>query len=87
MRAHDHGAFVRVTVSENEVDDFADHWPCFGVRRALSFTYDKKSGDLVDLLGDDGMDEAGVLALSHDASNYAAKRLGIDALRRDVNER
>jgi hypothetical protein len=82
MRCFNQGAFVRVTVSEREVYEFARRWPCFGDRRALSFTFDTRNGDLVDLSGDSGMDESGVLALAEDAQNYAAKRLNIPSLAR-----
>ncbi len=82
MKARDLGAYVRVTVSAREVEEFARRWSCFGPRRALGFTLEKRSGDLVDVSGDRDMDERGVLALSHDANNYAAERLRLPSLRR-----
>ena len=35
MKARDLGAYVRVTVSAREVEEFARRWSCFGPRRAL----------------------------------------------------
>ncbi len=72
MRRFKQGAFTRVTVSEREVSDFARCWPCFGKVRALSFTFDNHTGDLVDVSNDRGMDEPGVAALAADAGEYAA---------------
>ncbi len=71
FRKRDLGAYVRVTVSESGVCDFARRWPCFGDVPPVGFTFDKGSGDLVDVSGDGGMDEAGVGALADDAKAYA----------------
>jgi len=79
MRVFNQGSFYRVTVSEYDVARFAKRWPCFGPHRPLSFTFDKRAGNLVDMGGDDrDMDESGVLALSEDAMRYGAKRLRLD---------
>lgn len=73
MLRFNQGAFVRVTVSADDVAGFARRWPCFGDIRGLSFTFQRSNGDLVDLHGDHGMDPAGVSALADDAKAYAAK--------------
>lgn len=77
MRVHDIGAFFRVTCSESDVEEFARRWPCYGARRPVAFEFHKESGDLVDVTGDSGMDESGVRALSEDAQEYGAARLGL----------
>ena len=79
MRVFDQGALYRVTVSESEVYDFGVRWPCYGPYRALSFTFDKHNGDLVDVAGDTSQnDQGGILALCDDAKRYGAKRLGLE---------
>ena len=78
MKAFDNGSLFTVTVSRNEVIDFACHWPCFGAAPAMSFQFDKRTGDLVDLHGDQNSDGHGVSALADDAKRYGAKRLGLD---------
>ncbi len=75
MRVYGQGAYFRVTVSEREVYRFARRWPCFGDSRALSFTFDTRNGDLVDVSGHAGMDGNGVAALADDAKAYGAERL------------
>jgi hypothetical protein len=75
MRAFDQGALMRVTVSAAEVYSFAQTWPCFGPCRALSFVFDREYGDLLDLHGDSGMDDHGVLALAEDAYAYGLTRI------------
>ena len=75
MRAYNQGAFIRVTVSRAECEQFAQRWPGFGVPRAYSFTFDASNGDLVDMYHNGcSNDDAGVLALSHDAGTYAMRR-------------
>jgi len=79
MRVFDQGALYRVTVSESEVYDFGVRWPCYGPYRALSFTFDKHNGDLVDLVGSTARnDGSGILALCNDAKHYGATRLALD---------
>ena len=73
MRRFNQGAYIRVTVSENEVSDFARRWPCFGDVRPLSFTFEASNGDLVEVHGDNGMDESGVAALADDAYEYGTQ--------------
>lgn len=77
MRAFDQGSEFRVTVSRDEVADFKRRWPNSGLpTRAVSFTYDKENGDLVDLAPFE-MDGEASLALSEDAQKYGEKKLGL----------
>ena len=63
----------------DEVYNFAARWPCFGRTGAMSFTFDRDSGDLVALSTPAGeQDDSGVAALADDAKAYAAKRLGLN---------
>jgi hypothetical protein len=72
MRVKNFGAYVRVYVSAREVEAFASRWPCFGPTRAMSFEFDKRNSDLVDVTGDHTTnDDAGILALSQDAQEFA----------------
>lgn len=71
MRIVDEGAYVRVVVSRDEVEAFKARWPCSTLpNRAVSFTFDRKNGDLVDLTPE-SMDGPDVLALSMDAQRFA----------------
>lgn len=74
-RTFDNGCMFTVQLSEADVIDWAQSWPCFGARRAVWFQFDKRNGDLVDKSDTSGMDESGVLALSHDAQAYGENRL------------
>lgn len=77
MRVFDQLAFVRVTVSAEEVRAFRAKWPGSALpARGISFTFDAENGDLVDLQGAGNYDGSDLLALSQDASSYAAERLG-----------
>jgi hypothetical protein len=71
MRYRDNGSLYSVNISAREVEDFAARWPCFGSRRAIWAQFEKRNGDLVDLQGDSGMDQSGVLALLQDAQQSA----------------
>lgn len=79
MRIRDCGAYVNVNVSADEVRAFKASWPCSGLpSRAIGFQFDKRNGDLVDVWGTrEEHDGPALLALSHDAGNYAAKRLSL----------
>ena len=74
MRYFNNGAFYTVTCSRSDVEEFARKWPCFGSTAPISFQFERKSGDLVDMRGGSASDDTGVLALSHDAQAYALKR-------------
>lgn len=77
MRAFDQGSLYRVTVSEEEVRDFARRWPCSGLQGRVSFTFEKRSGDLVDVAHPGSEDGPALLALSQDAQEYGRKQLRI----------
>lgn len=79
MKLHDNGCYYTVTLSPDEVQDFADTWPCFGLVRGLSFEFDKRNGDLLGVEGDEGMDEGAVLAMSMDAQRYGESQLAMQA--------
>ena len=78
MRVYDQGAHVRVTIGEWGVHDFKQMWPGRHIPdTTVSFTFEKRTGDLVDLHPYE-MDGPDVLALSQDAWNYASARLGLN---------
>lgn len=80
MRAYDNGAFYSVSVGAREIADFADRWPCSGLRslRSVWFQFDRRNGDLVDLKATGPYEDGpAMLALSQDAQAYARKRLRI----------
>lgn len=82
MRIRDLGSAVNVNVSRAEVAAFNRAWPASSMpTRAVCFQFDKRNGDLIDLWGPKN-DGPALLALSHDASNYAAKRLSLPQLER-----
>ena len=77
MRVYDQGAHYRVTASAREVEDFALTWPCSGLPyRTVSFTFDKRNGDLVDVYPETFDGDAAV-ALSQEAQLYAKQKLGL----------
>jgi hypothetical protein len=69
-----------VTFCRTEVLEFRDRWPCSGLPDcAITFEFDA-AGDLVDVSTDyDGRD---ILALSQDASNFAASHFELPYLAR-----
>lgn len=70
------GTFFRVRVSRKEVSDFRANWPCSRLPdRAITFEFDARNGDLVDVT--DGVDGDDALALSYDAQAYGERMLGI----------
>lgn len=69
---------MRVEFTESHLVAFARRWPCFGTPGGpLAFAFDR-DGDLCDVAGDEGLDPAGVLALSYDAGHIAGVRLEPD---------
>ena len=71
MRYYDQGSGYAVKVSRQEVEAFAETWPCCRLpRRAITF-YFNNNGDLVDLYPD-GVDGPEAVALSEDAQAYGA---------------
>jgi hypothetical protein len=78
MRTFDNGCFYTVQCTERDVTEFARRWPCFGPRVPITFQFDKRNGDLVDVTGTrDAHDYRGVLALSEDAKTYGAARMAL----------
>jgi hypothetical protein len=78
MRYQDAGCFYTVSVSRVEVERFKARWPCSELPdKAISFQFDKRNGDLVDMWPykyADQFDGEAALALSHDAQAFAATR-------------
>ena len=57
-----------ISVSAREVEQFKSKWPCSGIpSKAVSFTFDKRNGDLVDCSS--RADGPAMVALSQDAWN------------------
>ena len=89
MRTFDNGCFFSVTCTCDDVERFANMWPCSGFRYGdtVWFQFDKQNGDLVDLeyrntgrpADDSRVDGGAIVALSQDAQRYGAKRLGVPA--------
>jgi hypothetical protein len=84
MQTFDNGSFYSVTVTRREIEAFAARWPCSGMRspkRALTFQFEKKNGDLVDITGEsEGYDQGAVSALADDAKKYGAKKLNLEGI-------
>jgi len=79
MRVYDQGSEYRVAMSEREVLNFNRQWPCSHLDKACSFTFDKRNGDLIDTTCN--VDGSEVVALSQDAQEYGATKLGIETAR------
>jgi hypothetical protein len=79
MRLRDQGAFYSVSVSRAEVEAFKAKWPCSGLPdRAVTFQFDKRSGDLVDIWPNRyarKFDGSAAVALSEDAQEFGRKKL------------
>jgi hypothetical protein len=89
MRVFNQGSVFRVTASPDDIETFAESWPCSGFHYGdrVSFTFEKSTGDLVDLayshcygyqVDPERVDGGAMVALSQDAQAYGEKRLGID---------
>jgi hypothetical protein len=76
VRVYNQGALYRVTVSANEVRKFMQSWPCsdLSADHGVSFTFDKQTGDLVDVFHPGASDGPALVALSRDAQRYAHER-------------
>jgi len=89
MRVYDNGCFYSVTVSRREVEDFAASWPCCSLPlRAITFQFDKRNGDLVDILPYSiavQVDGSEALALSQTAQAYGKKTLALRAAKGESN--
>jgi len=87
MRAFNNGCFFTVSIGCDDVERFADTWPCSGFRYGdtVQAQFDKRNGDLVDLVyrnggrvsDDSRVDGSAMCALLADAQKYGAKRLGV----------
>ena len=69
MYCLNNSSFYTVFLSTRDVSEFASRWPCFGDIRPVWFQFNR-GGDLVDMSDTAGMDESGVLAMSHDAQHF-----------------
>ena len=75
MRYTDNGSSFTVGVSRREVETFKAQYPCSGLpNRAISFQFEKHTGDIVDIWPDSSsFDGSGLLALSQDAQVWGLK--------------
>lgn len=81
MRTYDNGCFFTVAVSEQEVTAFNHTWPCSSLpERPVAFRFDKRNGDLVDILTtrNEEFDGSEAVALSTDAMKYGARKLKLE---------
>jgi len=84
------GSSVSVTVDDIEISRWAARWPASGLSGAgpITFEFDARNGDLVGIEGEPpNADGGAMVALSQDAQNFAADRLGIPSLRRESRSR
>jgi hypothetical protein len=80
MRVELHGTSFTAVLEPAEVNEWALAWPCFGrTDKPLEAQYDARNGDLLDVDGDDGLEERGVVALLEDVLLAAALRLKLDS--------
>lgn len=83
MRCFDLDSCFSVACSEADIAVFNSYWPCSELRglRGVTFTFDKRNGDLIDIHyrngNSDKWDGSACLALSSDAQDYGKKRLGL----------
>lgn len=81
MKAELGASSYRVALSESDVRDFAERWPCYGERRPLRFVFERETGDLLDIEGEHAdNDESGVAALANDACLAGAIALRLDGV-------
>lgn len=77
MKTTQRGSLYTVTVSREEVATFKSRWPCSTLPdRAITFYFDRLSGDLIDITPYAVKNGADLLALSMDAQSA-----GLQALR------
>lgn len=76
MKYTDLGSCYNVQVSKAEVEAFKAKWPCSDFpSRAITFQFDKRNGDLVDIWPDSSkFDGPALVALSEDAQAFGAPR-------------
>lgn len=72
------GVHVQVMMSRKDVDAFKASYPCSGLpSRAITFEFNTRNGDLVDIFPDSSkFDGPALLALSQDAQEFAVKAVG-----------
>lgn len=77
MQCFDNGLFYTVMATRWDVEAFNNQWPCSGLpNRAITFQFDKRNGDLVDIRPDsERFDGPALVALSQDCQAYGKKRL------------
>lgn len=78
MRCFDNGCFFSVCCDTTDVYKFARRWPCFGSDDSVTFQFDKRTGDLVDINPpgrSDKSDGTGLCALADDAKAYGLEML------------
>jgi hypothetical protein len=81
MIMEDMGSVYAIQLSADDVNAWAERWPCFGsAYRSLLLQYDSRNGDLVSIEGDADLDGAGVAALSNDCAFMGAERFGLDTV-------
>jgi hypothetical protein len=75
MRVTRLGVHTQVMMSRKDVDAFKTSYPCSGLpSRAITFEFDSRNGDLVDIFPDSArFDGPALLALSQDAQEFANK--------------
>ena len=66
MKYFDQGSLLRVTMSHHDVYHFSTQWPCAHLNewKGVSFTFEKRNGDLVDSNDADNHPDADSGALS-----------------------
>lgn len=82
MRTTDKGSTYGVSVSAREVSEFKAKWPCSGMpNQAIWFEFEKRNGDLVDLIPSNweerGANGSAMVALSQDAQAFGKKSLNL----------
>jgi hypothetical protein len=75
MKMIDNGCFYSVRVSAADVSSFNATWPCSNIpERSITFKFDRRNGDLVDIHPDSSnLDGDALVALTQDAREYAEK--------------
>lgn len=78
MRYFDNGCLYTVQCSTRDVETFKASWPCSGLPSLpIAFQFDKRTGDLVDILcrrDSSSFDGPSLVALSEDAQQYGKSR-------------
>ena len=82
MRVYDNGSYFTVAVYASEVRAFNAGWPGSSLPgdRSISFQFEKRSGDLVEIMPYDAASEVDgpeATALCEDARNFGCERLGL----------